>query len=176
MAAIMSQNYRGGLSRSALLDRCRALRREETDAERLLWMMLRGRQVGGAKSRRQHQFGPFILDFFCAEHRLVIEVDGSQHFSDDGSARDASRTDWLRCAEIRVLRFDNPQVLLETEGVLEAILQELSTDVLPSPPYHGVPVSPRPQPSPKRRGSMGPPRPNRSERMAPPRSRGVDDG
>jgi very-short-patch-repair endonuclease len=138
----MAQNYRGGLSRTALLERCRALRRDETDAERLLWMMLRGRQVGGAKFRRQHQFGPFILNFFCAEHRLAIEVDGSQHFSDDGEARDASRTAWLRRAEIRVLRFDNRQVLLETEGVLEAILRELGMDVMPSP-----------QPSPRGRGS-----------------------
>jgi very-short-patch-repair endonuclease len=138
----MSQNYRGGLSRPELLERCRALRRGETDAERLLWRMLRGRQVAGAKFRRQHQFGPFILDFFCAEHRLAIEVDGSQHFSDDGVARDASRTAWLRRAEIRVLRFDNRQVLLETEGVLEAILLELGTDVMPSP-----------RPSPRGRGS-----------------------
>ena len=137
----MSQNYRGGLSRTALLERCRTLRRGETDAERLLWMMLRGRQVAGAKFRRQHQFGPFILDFFCAEHQLAVEVDGSQHFSDDGVARDASRTAWLRRAEIRVLRFDNRQVLLETEGVLEAILQELGMDMMPSP-----------QPSPRGRG------------------------
>ena len=139
----MAQNYRGGLARAALLDRCRVLRRDETDAERLLWMMLRGRQVAGVKFRRQHQFGPFILDFFCADHRLAIEVDGSQHLSDDGASRDASRTAWLQRAEIRVLRFDNRQVLLETEGVLETILQELGTDVRPSP-----------QPSPRGRGSQ----------------------
>ena len=142
MPAIMAENYRGGLSRTALLERCRALRRDETDAERLLWTMLRGRQVAGAKFRRQHQFGPFILDFFCVEHRPAIEVDGSHHLSDDGVARDASRTAWLQRAEIRVLRFDNRQVLLETEGVLEAILQELGMEVRPSP-----------QPSPRGRGS-----------------------
>jgi very-short-patch-repair endonuclease len=140
--ASTAQNYRGGLSRTALLERCRALRRNETDAERLLWLLLRGRQVAGAKLRRQHQFGPFILDFFCSEHRLAIEVDGSQHFSDDGVARDQSRTVWLRRAGIRVLRFDNRQILLETEGVVETILNELGTNVIPSP-----------QPSPRGRGS-----------------------
>jgi adenine-specific DNA-methyltransferase len=59
----------------ALLDRCRRLRRDSTDAEQLLWRLLRGRQVGGAKFRRQHQYGPYILDFFGAEHKLVVEAD-----------------------------------------------------------------------------------------------------
>src|SRR5438874_616326 len=106
MPAVMVQNYRGGLSRTTLLARCRELRRDETDAERLLWMLLRGRQIAGAKFRRQHQFGPFILDFFCMEHRVAIEVDGGQHFSDEGEASDRARTAWLKRAGIRVLRFD----------------------------------------------------------------------
>src|SRR5438067_10328009 len=98
----MTQNYRGGLPRTELLEYCRSLRREETDAERLLWRLLRDRQVAGVKFRRQHQFGPFILDCFSPEHRLAVEVDGGQHFSDDGVARDESRTAWLSRAGMRV--------------------------------------------------------------------------
>ena len=139
MAFMVAHNYRGGQSRTDLLARCRELRCEETDAERLLWVLLRGRQIAGAKFRRQHQFGPFILDFFCAEHRLAIEVDGGQHFSDEGESRDRARTAWLQRAGISVLRFDNLQVLQETEGVIDAILAELGSD-------------PSPQPSPRGRG------------------------
>jgi very-short-patch-repair endonuclease len=150
MPATMPQNYRGGLSRTELLDRCRELRRSETDAERFLWMLLRSRQIAGAKFRRQHQFGPFILDFFCVEHQLAIEVDGGQHFSDDGLAYDASRTAWLQRAGVQVLRFDNRQVLVETEGVIETILQELGMDEVPSPQPS---PTPSPRPSPRGRGS-----------------------
>jgi very-short-patch-repair endonuclease len=148
MPIAMTENYRGGLSRTELLAWCRDLRRRETDAERLLWMLLRGRQIAGAKFRRQHQFGPFILDFFCAEHRLAIEVDGGQHFSDEGKARDGARTTWLGRESVRMLRFDNLQVLRETEAVVETILEALSANTIPSP-----------QPSPRGRGSRLPSRP-----------------
>src|SRR5438874_32914 len=128
----MAQNYRGGLPRTELLEYCRSLRQDETDAEGLLWRLLRARQVAGVKFRRQHQRGPFILDFFSPEHRLAIEGDGGQHFSDDGVARDESRTAWLSRAGIRVVRFDNRQVLVETEGVLEAILEAVGQNLIPS--------------------------------------------
>lgn len=61
----------------------RRLRREATDAERALWHILRNRQLTGAKFRCQQQFGPYVLDFFCLEHRLVIEVDGGQHYLEE---------------------------------------------------------------------------------------------
>jgi len=167
----MTQNYRGGLSRTALLARCRELRRDETDAERLLWGLLRGRQVAGAKFRRQHQFGPFILDFFCLEHRLAIEVDGGQHFSDEGEAHDGARTAWLQRSKIRVVRFDNLQVLRETEAVIDTILHELGGDMLPSPQRtsSGNGTVPSPQPSPRGRGSLP------SAQHAPRRSRRKGD-
>ena len=122
----MGTTYRADRRFTTLLARCRQLRQECTDAERLLWGLLRGRQVDGAKFRRQHQYGPCILDFYCAEHRLAIEVDGGQHFSEAGSAEDAARTRYLGDRGIRVLRFDNRQVLQETEGVVEAIWQALA--------------------------------------------------
>ena len=62
-----------------LRDRARRLRRERTDAERTLWQRLRGKQLGGLKFRRQHVVGPWILDFYCPECRLAVELDGGQH-------------------------------------------------------------------------------------------------
>lgn len=110
--------------RKGLISRARRLRRQATDAERLLWRKLRGKSLG-AKFRRQAPIGPYIVDFVCFEKKLVIELDGSQHASPQGRAYDATRTQWLESQGFRVLRFWDNQVLTETEGVLERILQEL---------------------------------------------------
>ena len=64
--------------------RCRRLRSRGTDAERRLWHMLRNRRLAGFKFRRRHEFGPYILDFFCFEQRLVVEADGALHFPPEG--------------------------------------------------------------------------------------------
>lgn len=103
----------------------RKLRYDSADAERLLWRHLRDRQLAGAKFRRQHQFGPYILDFFCAEHNLAVEADGGRHYSEDGEAQDAGRTRYLAAHGTRVLRFSNLQILQETDAVLEAIQRAL---------------------------------------------------
>ena len=102
------------------------LRKNLTDAERKLWQHLRGEQLG-AKFRRQHPFQGYILDFVCLEHRLIIEVDGSQHA--DAIAQDAARTEVLERAGFRVLRFWNNEVLAQTEAVLACITTALN----PSP-------------------------------------------
>lgn len=102
------------------------LRRHPTDAERELWRHLRGRQFG-AKFRRQHPYLNYVLDFVCLEHKLVVEVDGSQHA---GSHRDAERDRKLVEGGFRVLRFWDNDVLNDTDAVLEAIHQALN----PSPP------------------------------------------
>src|SRR5229473_2581234 len=83
------------------MSRARELRITMTDAERRLWSALRGRRLRGFKFRRQHRLGPFIADFVCVEHRLVIEADGGQHAE---SAVDARRTAWLEARGWRVLR------------------------------------------------------------------------
>ena len=111
--------------------RARALRRSSPDGETALWGRLRGRQVAGAKFRRQEPFGPYILDFCCLERRVVIEVDGSQHAEERQMARDAVRTAYLEARGFRVLRFDDREVLLETESVMQQIWQVLQTG--PSP-------------------------------------------
>jgi very-short-patch-repair endonuclease len=100
----------------------RSLRRNLTDAERLLWQRLRSCQIKGYKFRRQHPFNDFILDFVCLETKLVVEVDGGQH---NGSAEDVLRDQALSNAGFRIMRFWNNQVLNEIESVVEAVWLEL---------------------------------------------------
>ncbi|HYB57668.1 MAG TPA: endonuclease domain-containing protein, partial [Alphaproteobacteria bacterium] len=85
----------------------RQLRIDMTDAERRLWSALRGRRLEGYKFRRQHPLGPFIVDFACLEHRLVVEADGGHADSDD----DRRRTAWLERRGWRVVRFWNNDIL-----------------------------------------------------------------
>jgi very-short-patch-repair endonuclease len=111
--------------------RAKRLRREMTDAERLLWSKLRRKQMNGRHFRSQVPVPPYIADFACIELGLIVEVDGGQHNIDQ--ARDARRTAWLESKGYRVLRFWNNEVLQNLDGVLETI--RLAT--LPEP------VSPR---------------------------------
>src|SRR3990172_5377122 len=105
--------------RAVRCERRRQLRRRPTDAELLLWRLLRRKQLGGAKFRRQHQVEKYTLDFYCPAHKLAIEADGGQHMTAKGLAKDAIRTDYLKSRGISVLRFTNLQILTETEAVLE---------------------------------------------------------
>jgi len=102
----------------------RNLRRDATDAEWAIWWIVRNRHLG-AKFRRQHSVGPFTLDFYCAELRLAVELDGGQHYEEQGRRYDASRDAALRAEGIRTLRFSNLDVLNEAEGVAEAIWDEV---------------------------------------------------
>ena len=114
----------------------RQLRDNATDAENLLWRLLRNHHLANTKFRRQHAVPPYILDFYCHELKLAVELDGGQHNEPAGRARDAGRTDYLRARGIEVLRFWNDDVLRETEAVLEAIYRaiEARRDGAPSPP------------------------------------------
>lgn len=100
----------------------RELRKSATDAETRLWAALRDRRLAGCKFRRQRPIGPFIVDFACTRHHLVIEADGGQH---NGNAADDTRTEWLVRHGWRVLRFWNNDILASTESVLETILAAL---------------------------------------------------
>jgi very-short-patch-repair endonuclease len=106
------------------------LRRNMTEAERKLWAHLRGRQLTGVKFRRQHQIGPYIVDFVAFEPKLIIELDGGHHALQ--LAEDDKRSDWLASNGFMVLRFWNDEVLQQTETVLQTITERLTpTPTLP---------------------------------------------
>ena len=113
------------------IETSRRLRRRSTDVERLLWSRPRDRQLAGAKFRRQHPIGPYIVDFFCLEQRLVIELDGGQHAR--RSRHDAKRDHWLESRGYRVLRFWNNDAMRNVEGVLQRISLVLDEDADPEP-------------------------------------------
>jgi very-short-patch-repair endonuclease len=86
---------RVGVRGSKQIKRVHGLRRASTETEKLLWQKLRARQLGGAKFRRQTPIGPYIVDFASFEHRLVVEIDSSQHNTSQGRQHDLKRTAWL---------------------------------------------------------------------------------
>ena len=96
-----------------------------TDPEVLLWECLRRRQLGGFRFRRQHPLGGYVLDFFCTEVRLAIELDGARHFTVEGRESDRVRSDVLAQHGIRVLRFENRLVLDDIGTVVEQIWRAL---------------------------------------------------
>ena len=106
------------------LAKAQRLRREITGAERKLWSVLRNAQLEGAKFRRQQPIGPFIADFVCQQHRLIIEADGGQHAE---SISDGRRTAFLESKGYRVLRFWNNDILSNLDGVAGVIAAALST-------------------------------------------------
>ncbi|MEJ5127743.1 endonuclease domain-containing protein [Comamonas sp. MYb21] len=108
------------------MQQARALRHASTTAEQLLWRHLRNRQLAGAKFRRQHPLGPYILDFVCLEQGLVIELDGGQHADLQAQAYDQQRSAWLQQQGLRVLRFWNHEVVQQTNEVLARVLQALT--------------------------------------------------
>jgi very-short-patch-repair endonuclease len=105
--------------------RAREMRRNPTVPENRLWQRLRGRQVRGAKFRRQHPIGPYIADFYCAAASLVIEVDGPSHEEAGQAEADAVRAAYLAAAGLRVLRVTNAEVMGNMAGVLERIAELL---------------------------------------------------
>jgi very-short-patch-repair endonuclease len=100
------------------------LRRNQTDAERALWFRLRDRRLAGWKFKRQVPIDRYIVDFLCADGKLIVEIDGGQH--DQNSERDRDRTAALEAMGYLVLRFWNNDVIHNTEGVLETILNTVN--------------------------------------------------
>jgi very-short-patch-repair endonuclease len=95
-----------------------------TPAEQLLWQALKGKQLNGLKFRRQHPLGSFIADFFCAEHKLIIELDGAVHKQQ--TEYDDARTHKLEEFGYRVIRFRNQEVSANLDAVLERILEAVA--------------------------------------------------
>ena len=132
-----------------LLAAARDLRKNQTNAEKLLWQMLRSKQLADCKFRRQHPVGGYILDFYCHEKKLAVELDGGQHNEPEQRKHDEARTDWLKEQGIEVLRFWNNDVLQKPEAVMEEIYWTLTTTLtqtlsqgeraeLPSPSGRGA--------------------------------------
>ena len=99
------------------------MRSNATDAENLMWQLLRAKRFMNLKFRRQHVIAPYIVDFYCHELGLVIELDGSQHGTDDAIEYDAERTNFLEALDLKVVRYWNHDVLGNTEAVLRDLWQ-----------------------------------------------------
>jgi very-short-patch-repair endonuclease len=106
---------------SRLKSNSRQLRRSLTDSEALIWFKLRRKQILGVQFYRQKPIGDYIVDFYAPKVRLVVELDGSQHFLPKQQAYDSKRELYLKAQGLTVIRFHNLQVLQETRGVLEVI-------------------------------------------------------
>jgi type I restriction-modification system DNA methylase subunit len=122
------RHYRGGYDFSGLVQRARELRKQQTPAESLFWELVRNRQFLGLKFRRQHQTGDYILDFYCHEERIAVELDGLAH--DKGKTKDAKRDAYLKSQGIKAIRITNHDLLNYPEQTLQRIFEQL-----PSP--HG---------------------------------------
>jgi len=108
-----------------LKERARELRQSQTDAEAVFWELVRDRQFEGLKFRRQHQIGDYIVDFYCHEQRLVVELDGEVHDDPEQKKHDAQRDKYLESIGNQILRFKNKTLLETTEKVFQEILAKL---------------------------------------------------
>lgn len=116
---------RGVFNRHDLKDLRQKLRNNPTKYEQILWQYINDRQILGVKFRRQHSIGRYIVDFYSPEIKLVIEVDGGQHFTDDGKEYDEERTKFINNFGIKVLRFANNEIVNNLEGVIDTIESEI---------------------------------------------------
>jgi very-short-patch-repair endonuclease len=112
---------------SKLRANARALRRNSTDAEKIVWSGLRDQRLNGAGFRRQVPIENYIADFVCHAAKLVVELDGGQHFSDQGEQADAKRSAVIEAKEFHVLRFSNHDVMTDRTGVFETIASVVAT-------------------------------------------------
>ena len=104
-----------------LKERSRQLRDNMTDAEKVVWAKVKMQQINGQRFYRQKPIGDYIVDFFCPKAKLVVEIDGGQHFSGDMIVNDKIRDEFFCGLGLKVLRFTNSKVLTDVEGVIERI-------------------------------------------------------
>jgi very-short-patch-repair endonuclease len=124
---------------SKLRSNARALRKNSTDVERILWSELRDHRLSGVGFRRQVPIENYVADFVCHAARLVIELDGGQHFSDQAEQADSRRSAVIEARGFRILRFSNHDVMTNRTGVLEAIATAVAekAPALPLPRERG---------------------------------------
>ena len=112
----------------------RQLRKNMTQSERILWERLRRKRILGVQFYRQKPIGNYIVDFFAPKAKLVVEVDGSQHMKVSEALKDKHRDEYLTNHGLMVLRFNDLEVLKETEGVMEVIFQRMAEQLSKNPP------------------------------------------
>jgi len=119
--------------RVSTLERTRArdLRKNSTKAERIVWSIVRAHRLNDALFRRQVPVGPYIADFVCHAAKLVIEIDGGQHYEPTGLVRDQRRDAFLKAEGFRILRFSNLDVMTNRAGVAEVIAETLTREPPP---------------------------------------------
>jgi very-short-patch-repair endonuclease len=127
----MSRPLRGETFTRTVLN-ARQLRRPLTASEQILWEAVRDGRLQGIKFRRQHPFGPYVLDFFCVKAQLAVELDGSIHEQAEQKEYDQERTAYLEEHGLRVLRFRNEEVEERLEDVVTRILETASPTPVPS--------------------------------------------
>jgi very-short-patch-repair endonuclease len=125
------------------IDKCRSLRKSQTDDERKLWAVLRNRQLIGIKFGRQFPAGGYVLDFYSPEYKLAIEADGGQHYEDEGKQRDEIRRIELSKLGIELLRFGDQEILSNLEGVYESILKTVKKKINDPPHLNPLPEGER---------------------------------
>ena len=113
---------------ASYLDLKRRLRSDMTGPETRLWSRLRARQLQGLKFRRQHGIGPYIVDFYCPEQSLVIEIDGDSHADADQMLKDQLRDGHFQSLGLRVIRYSNDDIVKNLDGVLEDLAEKLSPE------------------------------------------------
>ena len=104
----------------------RKLRNRMTDAEMLLWSKIKRKQLRGIQFYRQKPIGNYIADFYSFKAKLVIEIDGSQHYEKENKEKDKIRDDYFKKLGLNVLRFNNLEVLKNIDGVIEKICEEVN--------------------------------------------------
>ncbi|OGQ13178.1 MAG: DNA-cytosine methyltransferase [Deltaproteobacteria bacterium RBG_19FT_COMBO_46_12] len=117
-----------------LKQRRRELRRNQTEAEKVLWAHLRNKQFYRMKFFRQYSIGPYILDFYCPTMKLAVELDGGQHNLCENKEYDLARSEYLKAQAIDVIRFWNHDVLLDIQSVLVELALKITPPNPPSSP------------------------------------------
>jgi very-short-patch-repair endonuclease len=114
-----------------LRERRKALRNNPTEAEKIFWGHVRNRQFCGLRFFRQYSCGPYILDFYCPNIKLAVEIDGGQHNDEEIRNYDEARSDYLRAHGIEVIRFWNNHVVRDMDGVLSLLVEKVTPPHLP---------------------------------------------
>ncbi len=117
----MKHNNKKIFNKKELMPKRKELRNNSTYAEVFFWQQVKGRQLEGRKFRRQTSIGNYIVDFYCPEEKLVVELDGDVHYDEKAIKYDEKRTEFLESVGLKVIRFENQDVLKNTEYMLSKI-------------------------------------------------------